>query len=319
MKNIEMSIIVPVYNVEEYLDRCMQSIISQYNADFEIVLVDDGSKDSSGIMCDEYATKYGFVKVIHQKNAGLSEARNTGIKNSNGKYLMFVDSDDYLEEGSISLLIYKAKITDCDVLVGKSWIVDDDGNKRDEEKYSISEGVYSSKEYAECLANNRYSASFCAQYHICKKEFITNKNLSFTKNILHEDELWTPKLLISAKTVCYTGIYFYYHYMREGSIMHSNNMVRRGESLVEITKQLIVFFDESGREDLAYYRDRMTAFYLQAVYLVPDYSKKDTLGRKMPLNNSYYLMTKLKSLLYFLSPWMFIKVHDLVMLFRRNR
>jgi len=92
------SIIVPVYNVEKYLDRCMSSILKQTNHDFEVILIDDGSKDSSGSICDIYAEKYENVRAIHQHNQGLSAARNTGIDNAEGNYLCFVDSDDMISE-----------------------------------------------------------------------------------------------------------------------------------------------------------------------------------------------------------------------------
>lgn len=98
MKEIKYSIIVPVYNCEIYLKRCVDSIINQETKNIEIILVDDGSSDSSPLICDEYSSKYNFIKTIHQKNSGVSEARNNGIKKSLGKYICFLDSDDYLAE-----------------------------------------------------------------------------------------------------------------------------------------------------------------------------------------------------------------------------
>lgn len=95
----KFSVIVPVYNVEKYLDRCINSIVSQANDEIEVILIDDGSTDSSGSMCDVYAEKYDNIQVIHQKNQGLSAARNTGIENANGKYLYFIDSDDMIADG----------------------------------------------------------------------------------------------------------------------------------------------------------------------------------------------------------------------------
>lgn len=96
MDTQKISVIVPVYNVEKYLSRCIDSIISQTFSDFELILVDDGSTDSSGKICDEYGKKDGRVKVIHKKNGGQSSARNAGIENSTGEYISFVDSDDWI-------------------------------------------------------------------------------------------------------------------------------------------------------------------------------------------------------------------------------
>ena len=91
-----ISIIVPVYNVENYLKECIDSILRQEFRDYEIILVDDGSKDDSGKICDEYGKKYSFISVIHKKNGGLSDARNFGLKIAKGEYILFIDSDDYI-------------------------------------------------------------------------------------------------------------------------------------------------------------------------------------------------------------------------------
>lgn len=100
----EISIIVPVYKVEPYLRKCVDSILAQTFTDFEVILVDDGSPDNSGKICDEYASKDSRVRVIHKKNGGLSSARNAGIDVARGKYLGFVDSDDYIEKDMYELL-----------------------------------------------------------------------------------------------------------------------------------------------------------------------------------------------------------------------
>ena len=101
---MKISVIVPVYNVEKYLTKCVDSIMNQTYKDLEIILVDDGSTDNSGKICDEYVKKDKRFKVIHKKNGGLSDARNVGIKNSTGEYLSFIDSDDYIDNDMIECL-----------------------------------------------------------------------------------------------------------------------------------------------------------------------------------------------------------------------
>ena len=93
---MKLSLIIPVYNVEKYLEECLDSVIMQIIVDMEIILIDDGSKDNSGKICDKYAEKYNFIKVVHKKNEGVSVARNTGIKMAQGNYIFFLDSDDML-------------------------------------------------------------------------------------------------------------------------------------------------------------------------------------------------------------------------------
>ena len=115
--NYKVSIIVPVYNVEKYIHKCIVSILSQTYKNLEIILVDDGSPDNCGKICDEYASNDNRIIVIHQKNGGLSAARNAGLNISTGNFIVFVDSDDYLENSAIEDCIHYIKINSCDILI----------------------------------------------------------------------------------------------------------------------------------------------------------------------------------------------------------
>ena len=110
--SVEISIVLPVYNVIDYLDECIKSILRQSNINFELIVVDDGSTDGSQILCDRYSESDSRIKVIHQKNAGLSAARNTGLNHAKGKYITFIDSDDFVGEKYIEVL-YKIIIESC--------------------------------------------------------------------------------------------------------------------------------------------------------------------------------------------------------------
>lgn len=112
----KLSVIVPVYNVEKYLHRCVDSIINQTYSNLEIILVDDGSPDNSGIICDEYAKKDARVKVMHQKNSGVSAARNAGLDVASGEYIAFVDSDDWINDNMYSALIYEIEANNVDMV-----------------------------------------------------------------------------------------------------------------------------------------------------------------------------------------------------------
>lgn len=113
-----ISVIVPVYKVEKYLRRSIESVLNQTYTDLEIVLVDDGSPDQCGMICDEYAQKDSRIRVIHKENGGLSSARNAGIKIAKGEYITFLDSDDYIENDAYETLINVAANTDADVIEG---------------------------------------------------------------------------------------------------------------------------------------------------------------------------------------------------------
>lgn len=127
--NIIISIVIPVYNVEKYLDECLGSIIKNYHTNVEVILVDDGSTDKSGSLCDKYDKKYEFISVIHKKNGGLSSARNVGIEKAKGKYIWFVDSDDYISNDSISNILEEAK-KDGDLIIGNYLVFYPNGKKR---------------------------------------------------------------------------------------------------------------------------------------------------------------------------------------------
>ncbi len=116
MNDIKISVVVPVYNVQKYLNRCIETILTQtFNLKYEIILVDDGSTDDSGKICDKYKMKYEFIKVIHKKNAGLGFARNTGIENAEGKYITFIDSDDYIHKDMLMDLYNAAENNEADI------------------------------------------------------------------------------------------------------------------------------------------------------------------------------------------------------------
>ena len=123
MNNPEVSIIVPVYNVEKYLPRCIDSILAQTSTNFELILIDDGSTDKSGMICDEYAKKDNRIKVFHKENGGVSSARNIGLDNASGEWLAFIDPDDAVDKEYLSL----PELCKADV-IEKSFIVYDEQN-----------------------------------------------------------------------------------------------------------------------------------------------------------------------------------------------
>ena len=113
-----ISIIVPVYNTEKYLRRCIDSVLAQTYQDFELLLIDDGSKDSSGAICDEYAAQDARVRVFHKENGGVSSARNVGLDNARGEWITFVDADDWIESDMLELLLRKGEETGADIVMG---------------------------------------------------------------------------------------------------------------------------------------------------------------------------------------------------------
>lgn len=216
---IKVSVIIPVYNVEKYLEKCIQSVINQSLKDIEIILVDDGSGDLSGKICDDFAKCDSRVKVIHQKNQGPSAARNKGIEISKGEYISFVDSDDYLDEKMLEVLYNKGKEHNIDI-VFCDLIRDKFGNAKIKEfdlpKDEIIDrnGVLKFiKSYKNVFSVNHIYAK------IHKRDLLINNNIVFPENLkLQEDTVFVLESMIHAESLyCIKGSY-YNHIKRADSL-----------------------------------------------------------------------------------------------------
>ena len=219
---MRISIIVPIYNVEQYIEECLDSIYNQNLTDFEVLCIDDRGRDKSIQKVQEYVEKNNIknLQIIeHSQNKGLSEARNTGINNAKGKYICFLDSDDKLEKGGIAQLLKKAEEEDLDIVEGK--VVE-----LFETKCNIELGtnllnrkdskIMNGDEYfSNTIKNNEYLTS--AWCRIFKKELLENK-VYFMPGIKFEDEEFSPRAIIPANRVQYLNIPFYIYRRRDNSI-----------------------------------------------------------------------------------------------------
>ena len=207
-----ISVIIPVYKVEKYLKKCVDSILLQTFQDLEIFLVDDGSPDSCGRICDEYAEKDSRIKVIHKENGGLSDARNVALDQINGQYVSFVDSDDWLAPDALEILYTALIKTDADVAVGNMISVYEDG--REEELYCPvnEETVLEGEKLLSTL--NRPNAP-----NRLYKAYIFD-TLRYPVGKLYEDVFIYHKILSQIKRMVLTGKTTYYYFIRPESIMH---------------------------------------------------------------------------------------------------
>ena len=229
MRNINISpcisVIVPVYKVESYLERCLVSIVNQSYSNLEILLVDDGSPDSCPRMCDELAGMDGRIKVIHKENGGLSDARNVGIEVATGDYLMFVDSDDYIYPEMCQKLINTAMIENADVVSCNFYWTYPDGERRREamsieDAPRILDGQKMLFHYF-----RRSSIDLCVVWNkLYRRElFFTDDKIRFPKGRLHEDNAINYLLYYKAKRIAIIPDCHYYYVQRDGSIMQSYN------------------------------------------------------------------------------------------------
>ena len=236
-----ISVIVPVYNVEKYIYHCVDSILSQTFSDFELFLVDDGSPDNCGNICDEYARRDMRIHVIHKKNGGLSDARNAGIewilKNSDSEWLTFIDSDDWVHPQYLEKMISSAEATDCSICIVQY-------HKTNAlEKYNISSAIdYHAINTEQFYCSNTANATVAWGKLYKISDFET---IRFPVGRLHEDEYTTYKILFKYNEIVYIDEPLYYYFVNPSSIMGSQWKPKRLD-LLDAIEENLVFFSENN-------------------------------------------------------------------------
>lgn len=238
---MRFSVIVPVYNVAEYLPACMDSLLMQSCWDWEIILVDDGSTDGSAMLCDEYAKAHPeWVRVIHQENGGLGAARNTGLEAARGEYLLFVDSDDFLTEDALDCLSRCIEETGADMITfGFYYGID---QRRIPGEASPLEGLppFCLEQQPQLLLQ---TPSACLR--LWHRRLFDDPAVRFPGRVWFEDLRTTPKALPACKRIVALPQRLYVYRQREGSIIHSPNLGRNLE-LLEALEDLRTFFQNQG-------------------------------------------------------------------------
>lgn len=288
-----ISIIIPVYNVENYLNRCLDSVIEQSYSNIEIIVIDDGSNDDSGKICDEYALIDSRIKVIHKENGGLSDARNYGINEHKGKYITFIDSDDYVEPTYIETLYNAIKKYDADIAICSYQCIYENGT------------ILKQRENMKCLLNPEetleeilYQTNFnvSAWAKLYKDELF--KENRYPKGKIFEDAYTTYKLILASKKIS-VDLKIEYNYMiRENSILTSK--------FSEKKLLLINAYEEMGKEILKHYPNleksvKRSQVYAnistlrQMIYIDNRMKNKEKEIQKFVRQNSRYVIFNKKS------------------------
>lgn len=266
-----VSVVVPVYNVEQYLDRCVKSIVSQTYSNLEILLIDDGSPDNCPHKCDEWANRDSRIRVVHKINAGLGMARNTGIDHSNGEYICFIDSDDYIAPHTIEKAFHLAKANNADVVSYGYCTVDKDGKIVREFKPSTDKNVYSGEDVLEyilpnmlapnCSAKNATNLwmSMCGGLYSSACIENANWRMVSERQIISEDTYSLLKLYGSVDRVVVYSECCYFYCENESSLTHVFKKDR--------FSRIKIFYDEcvNAAIELAYSEKIMN--YLAYPYL----------------------------------------------------
>lgn len=251
-----LSVIIPVYKVENYLRHCIESVIGQELKNIEIILVDDGSPDSCPTICDEYSEKYSFIKVLHKENGGLSSARNAGLEIAMGEYIMFLDSDDWwnLEVNMQEVLGTVDKNSDVEMFLLTSLdYIEGDGYYKRKEHENLKKIDTSTIEsyYCDLLANGNLEVH--AATKILKREFLNRHGLIFKKGIISEDNEWIIRLLRCLRKVMIIDEPLYiYRAGRVGSITN-NVRFKNVSDVLEIIKTSIAYYDLQKDQPLKKY------------------------------------------------------------------
>ena len=290
----EISIIVPVYNVEKYLENCIESILNQTFKDFELILVDDGSTDNSSKICDIYEKKDSRIKVIHKNNGGLSSARNAGLDIACGKYVGFVDSDDYIhyqmyEKLYSQIIKNKADISIC----GFQKVKEFEKGLLSTHKFYEKVELFNNIEALEQLYC-KYSTEFVVSWN---KLYIKTlfKDIKFKEGAIHEDEFIIHQLLYKVNKVVYNNEKLYFYLQRKGSIVNSEAKVYQIDKIYALSDRIKFFYDKN-LTDLTYKTEKI---YMWKIFSVYSY-----------LNNFYSSSELLK---------LRIDFYKLIKIFRKNR
>ena len=214
----DISVIVPVYNVQDFLEPCLDSIAAQILKPKEVLLVNDGSTDGSRDICRRYSDKYAYMRIIDQVNRGQSAARNTGLDKASGDFVVFIDSDDYVSENMFAVLHDKAVQSGADIVKCGIRFLFDDGSMGSMKGIDQHELILNNREeFFRALLENRFNPSICNA--IYRKELFGN--IRFDVGKLMEDSFLTPYLLLSSRKIITIPDEFYFYRQREGSTMHT--------------------------------------------------------------------------------------------------
>ena len=252
---MKVSLIVPVYNVRNYLRKCLDSVVAQTCKDMEVIIVNDGSTDDSLEIALEYTAKYPHFRCYTIENSGLGGARNYGMEQAKGDYFMFLDSDDYITADCVERMLNAALENDSDLVCGGYYDIREDGVVLLTYKNSFKNATTSLEEEPQILFNR---ASACCKLY--KRELMAD--FRYVTKLWYEDMRLTPKLYLHAKKITYVDAPFYYYVQRGGSIMNNHNFHRNLE-ILEAMEDFLGYYKVQGAYEK--YRDVLEFLVIEHV------------------------------------------------------
>lgn len=304
---MKISVVVPIYNVQDCLERCVRSIMRQTYPNIEIILVDDGSPDSCGEMCDSFALEDARIKVIHKANGGLSDARNAGLELASGDYVLFVDSDDFIEADCCELFLDYMEMGP-DILMGDCVTRNEGYAVKHYSNLNVNDCMTGMEYMVNALENRRFPVM--VWLNLYKRKFLQDNQLQFLPGVYHEDIDFTPRVLLKAEKVVYTGIAFYHYMTNDASISARKDKRKNCSDIYRICCSL--------KDDVEVKKNKVLRKRLNN-YLCECYMGMFRAGqlyrygneyvhKQYVISNSYLFRTKLKALLFCISPEVFCRI-----------
>ena len=317
-----VSVIIPAYNVEKWIEKCIQSVCCQTYENLEIILVNDGSLDNTKDICIRYSQLDSRIILINQENQGLSAARNAGLKIARGKYVMFVDGDDFLDEKIVQ--VAHENIADADICIFQFAFVDENGNKNTNGgKLNEKIILYGEESFIKILTDDRIGG-IAACWKLYRKSLFVDNKVYFPVGKYHEDCFTTYKLFFYAKKIVYIPDEGYYYLQRENSIVHSNFEIKHMDK-IDAADECLGFIKKNSINNIMVAESAAIRWYLQVANKIIRDGKKhkeylDDIKKKLrciDYKRNNYLSLKYKFLcsIYVKNVWVYSLI---LMLFKAN-
>lgn len=327
---IKVSVIVPVYKVEKYLKRCVNSLLNQDYSDYEIILVDDGSPDGCPQICDDYEREKNRITVVHKENGGLSDARNIGVKYAKGDYIVFVDSDDYVNRNHISSLFSLVEKYDADIVCSPPIV---EYERNDNSDYNISNTCNEKKLFEDYVVSAKDAQAMIlrgrpvgtsAWSKLYRKEYC--ERYPFPKGKVMEELATTFHLVGAAQKIAVSGVPSYHYVQRKGSILHSDFTMDEIIEYMSLAESYVVNATSSDMKHAAAERVFLLGRRLgcaapssqkkQAYSVINRYCKKNS--RMCLTDKKMYIREKIRVLFMCISPAT-LKMYIVVLQHKENR
>ena len=318
----EISIIVPVYNVEKYLNKCIESILNQTFNKFELILVNDGSTDKCGEICDQYKKHDSRIKVIHKQNGGLSSARNAGLEIACGKYIGFIDSDDWIDFSMYDTLYKLAKEYDADIVQCNFTKAYDDNDIKIDSYEDVKNKDVRIIDKNKALSNLMGDQEICVQSVVSWNKLYKKKlfnNIRFPKGKIHEDEFTTYKLFDKCEKIVLTNEKLYFYRQTPNSIMNSKFNNKRLD-FIEAREEQLDYFRNTNKyiyELIMYnYEINLKEFYFKVKDFIDDNhnisyelrSKYNKMFVSFVKNKNIPIKSKILESIFYISPSLYRKI-----------